>query len=69
MMAMIKEATIKFTNFYSYKEFVTTVNSLANGNIEPRAMITQVVNLDDAPEAFERLKQKNSHCKIQISPW
>lgn len=69
MMAMIKEANIKFTNFYSFNEFNIVVNSLANGNVEPRAMITDVVSLDDTPQAFELLKGRHSHCKIQISPW
>jgi (R,R)-butanediol dehydrogenase/meso-butanediol dehydrogenase/diacetyl reductase len=67
--AMIKEATIRYTNVYDTREFEIAVRALDNGHVEPRAMITDVVSLDDAPAAFEGLKQRNNQCKVQISPW
>lgn len=70
MMAMIKEATIKFTNFYNFNEFTIAVNSLAAGNLQARAMITDVVSLDQSPAAFELLKKgRHNHCKILIAPF
>ncbi|MFA7553886.1 MAG: alcohol dehydrogenase catalytic domain-containing protein [Spongiibacteraceae bacterium] len=69
MMAMLKEATIKFTNVYDLRDFEIAVDTLDRGNVEPRAMITEVVDLDAVPQTFELLKASNSHCKIQISPW
>jgi len=69
MWAMSKETTIKYTNVYDTKEFEISIAAFENGNVEPRAMITDVVSLDDTPTAFEGLKQRNNQCKVQISPW
>src|SRR3546814_4355166 len=62
-MAMLKEATIRYTNVYDTREFEIAVGALDNGNVEPRAMITDVVNLDGAPDAFEELRGRNNQCK------
>jgi len=69
IMAMLKEATIRFTNVYSTREFEIAVGALDNGNVEPRAMITDVVTLDGTPEAFEGLRGLNNQCKVMIKPW
>lgn len=68
MWAMIKEVTIRYTNVYDTREFEIAVGALDNGHVEPRAMITDVVSLDDTPAAFEALKQRNNQCKVQIAP-
>src|SRR3546814_3936565 len=68
-MAMLKEATIRYTNVYDTREFEIAVGALDNGNVEPRAMITDVVNLDGAPDAFEELRGRNNQCKVMIKPW
>lgn len=67
--AMLKEATIRFTNMYDTSEFETAVGALDNGHVEPRAMVTDVVSLDGAPAAFEELRGRNNHCKVMIKPW
>ena len=69
MMAMLKEATIKYTNVYDTREFEICVEALDNGNVEPRSMITDVVNLDGTPDAFEELLGRNNQCKVMINPW
>jgi (R,R)-butanediol dehydrogenase/meso-butanediol dehydrogenase/diacetyl reductase len=67
--AMLKEATIRFTNVYDTREFEIAVGALDNGHVEPRAMITDVVRLDDTPAAFEGLRGRNNQCKVMIAPW
>jgi (R,R)-butanediol dehydrogenase/meso-butanediol dehydrogenase/diacetyl reductase len=67
--ALIKDATIRFTNMYNTREFEIAVGALDNGHVEPRAMITDVVALDDAPAAFEVLRGRNTKCKTMIKPW
>ena len=69
LAAMLKEATIRFTNVYDTREFEIAVGALDNGHVEPRAMITDVVDLDAAPKAFEGLRQRNNQCKVMIKPW
>ena len=68
MNAMVKEARLLYTCIYDSREFEIAVDALDNGHIEPRAMITDVVDLQSAPEAFERLRGANNHCKVMIRP-
>ncbi|CAN5308579.1 alcohol dehydrogenase catalytic domain-containing protein [soil metagenome] len=69
MKAMIKDVTIRFTNVYETREFEIAVESLDNGHVEPRAMITDVVDLDGTSDAFEQLRGRNNQCKVMIRPW
>lgn len=69
MMAMIKEVALRFSFMYDRRQFETAIGALDSGRVEPRAMITEVVSLDQAPDTFEALKQRNNHCKVQIAPW
>ena len=69
MMAMIKEVALRFSFMYDRRQFETAIGALDSGRVEPRAMITEVVSLDEAPDTFEALKQRNNHCKVQIAPW
>lgn len=69
MPAMMKEATIRYTNMYDTREFEIAVGALDNGHVEPRAMITETVSLDGAPAMFEELRNRNTHCKVMIKPW
>lgn len=69
MPAMVKEATIRYTNMYDTREFEIAVGALDNGHVEPRAMITDTVALDGAPAAFEELRGRNNQCKVMIKPW
>jgi (R,R)-butanediol dehydrogenase/meso-butanediol dehydrogenase/diacetyl reductase len=69
MRAMLKDVTIRFTNIYDTREFEIAVEALDNGHVEPRAMITNVVDLDATPEAFEELRGRNTQCKVMIRPW
>ncbi len=56
--AMVKEVTIRYTNVYDTQEFEIAVRALDRGHVEPRAMITDVVSLDDAPAAFAKTFSK-----------
>jgi 2-desacetyl-2-hydroxyethyl bacteriochlorophyllide A dehydrogenase len=67
--AMVKEATIRYTNVYNTREYEIAVGALESGHVEPRAMITDVVGLDAAPAAFEGLMKHSNQCKVMISPW
>lgn len=68
LMAMIKEVTIRFTNVYELRDFEVAIAALDRGHVEPRAMITEVVDLDGTPDAFEGLKRHNHQCKVHIAP-
>ena len=66
--ALLKEAAIRFSHVYDAREFELAIDSLNRGNIEPRAMVTDVVGLDAAPAAFGGLMSKNDQCKVLIAP-
>lgn len=68
MLAMMKEARLLFTCIYETREFEIAAEALGRGHVEPRAMITDVVTLEAAPDAFESLRAPNDHCKVLISP-
>lgn len=69
MPAMVKEVTLRYTNMYDIREFEIAVGSLDNGHVQPRAMISDVVELNGAPAAFEELRGRNNKCKVMIKPW
>jgi 2-desacetyl-2-hydroxyethyl bacteriochlorophyllide A dehydrogenase len=68
MAAMVKETRMVFTCVYNVREFEIAVEALDNGHVEPRAMITDVVNLDGTPDAFQELLGRNSQCKVMVRP-
>jgi 2-desacetyl-2-hydroxyethyl bacteriochlorophyllide A dehydrogenase len=68
MIAMVKEATLLFTCVYDRREFEIAAEAMDNGNVEPRSMITDVVDLDAAPAAFQQLRGPNQQCKVMIRP-
>lgn len=69
IMALAREVDIRFSQVYNLREFEVAVDAMESGNVEPRAMITDVVNLDAAPAAFEALRHRTHQCKVLINPW
>ena len=41
----------------------------AMGTVEPRAMLTDVVGMDELPQAFEALRRPADQCKVVVDPW
>jgi threonine dehydrogenase-like Zn-dependent dehydrogenase len=69
IMALAKEVDIRFSQVYNLREFEVAVDAMESGDVEPRTMITDVVNLEAAPAAFEALRHRTHQCKVLISPW
>lgn len=61
---LIKELNIQFAIAYTKDDFETCVAMLAEGRIDISAMITDIVSLDELPEAFEALKTPSYQCKV-----
>lgn len=66
--ALSREATIKYTNMYSRREFEIAVDRMAAGHVEPRAMVTRTVGMAQAPAAFAQLMAGSADCKVMIAP-
>ena len=67
--AMDKQVRIQFSVTYGLGDFYHCVDTLDAGAIEPRAMITDVVSLDELPAALEALRHPSTQCKVQVDPW
>lgn len=67
--AIGKEVRMQFAALYDRKEYEVSVEAFETAGVDPRAMITDVVSLDAAPQAFEALRHRTHQCKVHIAPW
>jgi threonine dehydrogenase-like Zn-dependent dehydrogenase len=67
-MAINKELDLRFVLGYTPLEFRDTLMMLAEGEVDPRPLITGTVGLDGVAGAFEDLADPEKHAKILIDP-
>ena len=67
-MAINKEIDLRFVIGYSPLEFRDTLHMLAEGEVDPRPLITGEVGLDGVDAAFTALGDPEKHAKILIDP-
>jgi threonine dehydrogenase-like Zn-dependent dehydrogenase len=61
---LVKELQIQFAIAYTRNDFETCVAMLAERRIDVSPMITDIVSLDELPEAFEALRTPSHQCKV-----
>jgi len=61
---LVKEVNIQFAIAYTRDDFDTCVAMLAEGRIDVAPMITDVVDLEALPDAFEALRTPSHQCKV-----
>lgn len=61
---LVKELQIQFAIAYTKDDFETCLAMLAEGRIDVSPMITDIVSLDDLPDAFEALRTPSHQCKV-----
>lgn len=61
---LIKELNVQFAIAYDRDDFETTIAMLAEGRINIQPMITDIISLDELPDAFEALKTPSHQCKV-----
>jgi (R,R)-butanediol dehydrogenase/meso-butanediol dehydrogenase/diacetyl reductase len=66
--SVAKEVRLQPAAFFDLKEFQYSVDVLASGAVEPRAMVTDTVHMDGMPEMFEALRHRTSQCKVLLEP-
>lgn len=66
---LLKELKLQFAVGTSLHQFSTCADVLDAGHVEPRAMVTDTVSLDDMPAMFEALRERSSQCKVLVKPW
>jgi (R,R)-butanediol dehydrogenase/meso-butanediol dehydrogenase/diacetyl reductase len=62
--ALMGEVTLHFVLAYEKDDFQYTIDMLGAGRIEPLAMVTASVPLDEVPGAFQALSRPCEHAKI-----
>jgi threonine dehydrogenase-like Zn-dependent dehydrogenase len=67
-MAINKEIDLRFVIGYTPLEFRDTLHMLAEGDVDPRPLITGGVGLEGVEAAFTALADPERHAKILIDP-
>ena len=67
-MAINKEIDLRFVIGYTPLEFRDTLHMLAEGEVDPRPLITGEVGLDGVDAAFTALGDPERHAKILVDP-
>jgi (R,R)-butanediol dehydrogenase / meso-butanediol dehydrogenase / diacetyl reductase len=68
-VAVAKEVRIQPAALYRMRDFEIAADVLDQGEVTPRAMVTDTVSLDRLPAAFEALRHRSGQCKVLIDPW
>lgn len=68
LIAINKELNVQYVLGYNFDEFKQSLFDIADGKANVEHLISEVVSLDDAQDAFERLRQPDESAKILIDP-
>jgi (R,R)-butanediol dehydrogenase/meso-butanediol dehydrogenase/diacetyl reductase len=68
ILALMKELAMHFVVYYRRQDFAYVVDMLSQGRIDPRPFITDHVDLDAFPGAFQALKTPSTQCKVLVHP-
>jgi (R,R)-butanediol dehydrogenase/meso-butanediol dehydrogenase/diacetyl reductase len=66
--AIFKEVNIQFILGYARPDWRLVLDLLVAGRIDPRPMITDVVSLEQLPDAFEALRKPTTQIKVMVRP-
>lgn len=67
-IAINKEVDLRFVLGYTPREFHETLHLLAEGDVDPRPLLTGTVGLEGVEAAFDTLAAADRHAKILIDP-
>ena len=66
-IAAFKQVRISFPLAYSPGEFRHVADMMLAGTIDPKAMITSTIGLDELPDTFEALRGPNDQTKVHVT--
>jgi threonine dehydrogenase-like Zn-dependent dehydrogenase len=67
-MAISKQIDFRFVLGYTPEEFAGTLRDIADGKMDVGAIITDAVGLGGVADAFQRLGDPETQCKIVVEP-
>jgi len=66
--AIFKETNIQYVLGYGRPDWRLVLDLLDSGRVDPKPMITDIVTLDQLPNAFEALRKPTSQIKVMVRP-
>ncbi len=66
LMGILKELELQFVLGYRPADFDYVISMIASGRVQVAHMITDVVDLDALPSAFEELRRPTRQCKVML---
>jgi threonine dehydrogenase-like Zn-dependent dehydrogenase len=68
VFGMQKEIRLLFSVSYNIRDFGFTVDTMSQGGTELRAMVSEVISIDDVPEKIASMRSGSHHCKVHVDP-
>jgi (R,R)-butanediol dehydrogenase/meso-butanediol dehydrogenase/diacetyl reductase len=69
-LGTFKEVKLFFPMAYTADEFVETARAFDSGDIDPALMVSDVIGLDDFPDAMDALRAGTRRSlKVHVDPW
>lgn len=66
--AIFKEINIQYILGYGRPDWRLVLDLLDAGRVDPKPMITDVISLEQLPDAFEALRKPTSQIKVMVRP-
>lgn len=66
---LFKELRLLFSMTYDRRDYLHVIETLAEGRLEPRCMITDTIPLEGLTAAIEGLLDRSPQCKVMVDPW
>ena len=63
-----KEVRLQASAFYDRRDFEVCADALDKDGDTQRAMVTDVVQLENMPPVFEALRERSTQCKVLVDP-
>lgn len=65
-MAAYKCVTMQFLVGYTMQDFLTIADQMDKGHVDPKAIVTSTIGLDELPSIFEALRRPNNETKVHV---
>lgn len=69
VVGLVKEIDVRFSVVYDVNEYRACIDAMEAGDVTPRSMITQTVDLEHMADMFEALRNRTNQCKVLVAPW
>jgi threonine dehydrogenase-like Zn-dependent dehydrogenase len=66
-VATYKQVRMIFSMAYTLAEFEQVAHALDAGHVEPRAMVSETIGLDDLPGMIDQLRQGAGQTKVHVT--